>query len=216
MLKKVHGGWCRWGWSADANRIDQFSVSRARPYDVFLHFFVQKSIIFGCFYVRIQKFGFPEISKFVFCRFTNIRLKAEVEHQLRIKDRNGDGRISLSEFREVEVEDEDVSHDIYNAELSEFRLYDRDLNQHLDRDELEGMISGMTYSVDRIRDFMYIVDENQDSMIDMGELARAYDRIALHDTISEIFWYKQEVAEEVFDKGKAGAGRQELWSAIFQ
>ena len=78
-----------------------------------------------------------------------------MEHQLRTKDRNSDGRISLAEFREVEVDDQDVSHDIYNAELSEFRLYDRDLNMHLDREELEGMISGMTYAVDRIRDFMY-------------------------------------------------------------
>ena len=37
--------------------------------------------------------------------------------------------------------------------------------------------------------FRYIVDANQDSKIDMGELRLAYDRIALHDTISEIFWY---------------------------
>ena len=92
-----------------------------------------------------------------------LRLKAEVEHQLRTKDRNSDGRISLAEFREVEVDDQDVSHDIYNAELSEFRLYDRDLNMHLDREELEGMISGMTYAVDRIRDFMYALKKSKTS-----------------------------------------------------
>ena len=76
-------------------------------------------------------------------------LKVEVEHQIRAKDVNGDGLVSFREFREM-PDEEKMDSDVYYSELAEFRIYDRDMNEHLDYNEVEGMVTGHSYQIDRV------------------------------------------------------------------
>ena len=107
-----------------------------------------------------DKLNVQELQFLIYPSLDAAVLQVEVEHQIRAKDRNGDGLVSFKEFREM-PEDEKLDSDVYYSELAEFRIYDRDQNEHLDYLEVQGMVTGHAYQADRVLQKFYHVILNQ-------------------------------------------------------
>jgi len=105
-------------------------------------------------------------------------LTVTVQETLRMKDKNGDGKLDAREFWEAdEAEDGDLS----DEERADFAKLDTNGDGFLDKEELQMWESGRFHTEEAIKKLIELADKDNDMHLTVAELIGARDQISSSD-----------------------------------
>mmetsp|Transcript_102686 Transcript_102686/g.306716 ORF Transcript_102686/g.306716 Transcript_102686/m.306716 type:complete len:351 (-) Transcript_102686:88-1140(-) len=149
---------------------------------------------------RNGRLDFAEFHAFVHPELSESVLAVEVERQMSVLDKDGDGHISFEEFeQEGEAHGQDFSRE---AALEDFRLHDRNADGHLSAHEFGRLLAGHDLLQESARKAMEAGDGDGDGHIHVDDELPA----RLHDLL------ESEFIEDYFfhEDAERHGGRTEL------
>lgn len=114
-----------------------------------------------------------------------------VAEAIRLKDKNGDGKLSPEEFWEVMADDQDSV--LSKEEREDFSKLDSDGDGWLDSSELQDWESGWFHKAEALQQIVDITDANGDLHVTMEELV---DKAEQLEPIMARYYYKEWVRQE--------------------
>lgn len=108
-------------------------------------------------------------------------LTVTAEATMKVKDKNGDGKLTLQEFWEGDTASEGESLPISDEEVADFAKLDINSDQLLDLDELKPWEAGTFHTQEAVKKLFSIADVDGDSLVSQKELGDAREKIATTD-----------------------------------